>query len=71
MKVRQSFALPVESWEVMLVKVTCYKARCLGFVAPDYVAYCALLNSLHLVNVLLEVKVPADGSILQEWTAEC
>ena len=61
----------------MLVEETrCYEARCFGpidlvlySVVPGYEACCA---SLHLVDVLLEVRVTvSDGTVFQEWTDEC
>ena len=63
----QSFVLllDLESWEVMLVEETRDKARCFGPIVPGYEAYCVPLNSLHLVDVLLNIGVPDDGTELQ------
>ena len=61
-----SFVSLLESWEVMLVEETRDKARCFGPIVPGYEAYCIPLNSLHLVDVLLEVRVPDDSSVVQK-----
>ena len=61
----------LESWMVMLVEETRYKATCFGPIIPGYEAYCVPLDSLHHVDALLEVWVPDDGSVLQERSDDC
>ena len=63
--------LLLESWEVMLVEETRYEARCLGPIVRGYEECCILLHLLHLVDVLLEVRVPDDSSVLQKRTDGC
>ena len=54
----------------MLVEEACRKAMCHGPIVPGYEACCVSLNSLQLVNILLDIEVSADGSILQELAVE-
>ena len=71
---RQSFAPLLESWEVMLVDEIHYQARFFWTIVPSYEwtneACCVLPKLFHRVNVLLDVRVPDDGFILQEWLDE-
>ena len=60
----------MKSWEIMLVEEACRKAMCHGPIVPGYEACCVSLNSLQLVNILLDIEVSADGSILQELAVE-
>ena len=50
---------------------THYKARCFGPIVLGYEMYRIPQNLLHFVNVLLEIKVPDDGSVLQEQSHKC
>ena len=60
----------VESREMMLVEEIHHEATCFGTIVPGYEVCGVSLNLLHLVDVLLEVGVPDEDSVVQEWMDE-
>ena len=58
----------MESRETMLVEEIRHEATCFGTIVPGYEVCGVSLNLLHLVDVLLEVGVPDEGCVVQEWT---